>query len=226
MRPVTRQVPLQQVFREHREAFPFLVAHWGAYCNYCERRLETHLAIEHIQPQDSNPLLALKWENFLLACTNCNSCKSNKPINQNNYLWPDRNNTLRAYFYKSGVINNALKADHPAHKLADDLMHLVGLDKIPGNKGREPTDADFRWRFRQETEDKANDAKNDLLSSDSPLLRKYIVKEAVECGGFSIWFAAFSEDADMCERLIAAYPGTARDCFASGRAIPRPHVII
>jgi len=225
MRPVERPSSPQTSFNAYRDAFPFLQSAWGSYCSYCERRLETHLAIEHIQPKDLNPLLSLKWENFLLACTNCNSCKSNFNVELNLYIWPDINNTLKAFSYQQGIVRPN-SGTHPAYKLANELLLLVGLDKIPGKSEREPTNTDFRWKFRLETEEKAKDARQDLLRADSPELRKHIIREAVECGGFSIWFTVFQDDGDMCQRLIDAHPGTATNCFAIGRPIPRPHVMI
>ncbi len=56
-----------------------LINNLGQYCSYCEIPLATSLAVEHMLPKSDFPLLALVWENFLLACPLCNSYKNNKP---------------------------------------------------------------------------------------------------------------------------------------------------
>jgi hypothetical protein len=56
-----------------------LIQNIGQYCSYCEIPLATNLAIEHMLPKSNFPLMALVWDNFLLACSLCNSYKNNKP---------------------------------------------------------------------------------------------------------------------------------------------------
>ena len=51
----------------------------GQYCSYCELPIVANLAIEHIVPKTSFPLLATRWSNFLLACAACNSKKGSLP---------------------------------------------------------------------------------------------------------------------------------------------------
>jgi 5-methylcytosine-specific restriction endonuclease McrA len=83
MRPIRRgSSPRQADFTNYREALPDLVGRLGMYCSYCERRIPTQLAVEHIQPKGLPASQALqgRWENFLLACVNCNSIKKDKPV--------------------------------------------------------------------------------------------------------------------------------------------------
>jgi hypothetical protein len=194
-----------------------LMERLGSYCSYCERQIETHLAVEHIKPKDLNPTLALTWENFLLACSNCNSCKGDSPINLSGYLWPDRDNTLRAFTYRSGLVEIDQTLDPPTRLLAEALYLLVGLDKDPGNPNarRKPTSADKRWRTRERTWDLAQQSLVDLRQpgADTPQMRNQIARTAATRGGFGIWFKVFEADADMRQRLIAAFPGAATDCF-------------
>ncbi|HQR35479.1 MAG TPA: HNH endonuclease [Blastocatellia bacterium] len=56
-----------------------LINNIGQYCSYCEIPLATNLAIEHMLPKSDFPLMALVWDNFLLACPLCNSYKNDKP---------------------------------------------------------------------------------------------------------------------------------------------------
>jgi len=83
MRPVKRgSSPVQEDYRHHSEAKPDLVSRLGQYCSYCERPISTQLAVEHIQPQGLPKYEHLKgrWNNFLLACINCNSTKQDKDV--------------------------------------------------------------------------------------------------------------------------------------------------
>lgn len=67
-------------FGHYSDAHPHLVERLGDYCSYCERRLPASLAVEHVQPKSHVPELETSWDNFLLACTNCNSVKGSKPV--------------------------------------------------------------------------------------------------------------------------------------------------
>ncbi|MEM8995751.1 MAG: HNH endonuclease [Acidobacteriota bacterium] len=65
-------------FEDYADAKADLVSRLGLFCSYCERAINTNLAVEHIQPKKGDfgrPDLAGRWENFLLACVNCNSTK-------------------------------------------------------------------------------------------------------------------------------------------------------
>ena len=95
MRPVARLTLFDahgnlKSFSTYQEARPDLILAFGEYCSYCEMHLDASLAVEHVQPKDLNPGLALSWSNFLLGCTNCNSTKSNKAPGLANCFWPDR----------------------------------------------------------------------------------------------------------------------------------------
>src|SRR5688572_22629383 len=84
-----------RVYAAYQEAGSDLQARLGDYCSYCERRIETHLAVEHVQPKVRRASLRTSWRNFLLGCVHCNSCKGKKRIALHSYYWPDRDNTLR-----------------------------------------------------------------------------------------------------------------------------------
>ena len=59
MRPVERGASPKQSYPSYGDAAEDLEARLGRYCSYCERRLETHLAVEHIRPKSSSPALAV-----------------------------------------------------------------------------------------------------------------------------------------------------------------------
>lgn len=226
MRPVNRGVRPAQPFANYRDAFPLLREQIGEYCCYCERHIPTHLAVEHVQEKINNPQLLVDWDNFLLACVNCNSCKGASIIDLNSYLWPHLNNTLLAFGYEQYEVRVVMPQDHPAYASAAATITLLGLDKQPGRVGREPSPADLRWKFRYDRLEAARSARTRLARRDSPEMREQIIETAQGKGGFGIWFSVFRDDPDMCQRLITAFPGTAWDCFQNGIPVPKPGAAI
>lgn len=223
MRPVDKGASPAVAYAAYGDAIHDLEDRLGRYCSYCERRLETHLAVEHVQPKSLVPALALAWPNFLLACVNCNSCKGDTPINLPDYLWPDIDNTLRALRYAAGGI---VDVDHtnpaPLQAKAAASRRLLGLDRTPGSP-TPPTDNDFRWNKRRETWEKANLAKRRLATADSVALREQIAETAQESGMFSIWWEVFAGDVDMRQRLRLAFAGTCPNSFNANEDLqPRP----
>src|SRR5262245_42023705 len=104
MRPVRRgSSPLKHDFEDYTDAKPYLVGRLGPYCSYCERRVATMLAVEHIQPKDNPAYRTLigRWDNFLLACVNCNSAKKVKDVMLDRIFLPDRDNTFAALAYSA-----------------------------------------------------------------------------------------------------------------------------
>lgn len=114
MRPIERgDIPKDGngndvVYTTYQKARGDLIKRLGDYCSYCEMQLDASLAVEHVQPKkppgSTTPIQSrlLDWNNFLLACTNCNSTKGSKDVVLSEYLWPDKNNTFKALVYKKG----------------------------------------------------------------------------------------------------------------------------
>lgn len=226
MRPVTRGAD-PGPFAQYRDAAEPLMTRLGCYCSYCERYIETHLAVEHIRPKDPNPALERTWVNFLLACVNCNSCKGDTDVLVADYIWPDTDNTLRAYRYLGGLVEVEPALDARVRPLAEALYRLVGLDKDPGNpsRTRRPPSADRRWKTRQDIWDVAQISLSNLQKpgADTTPMRDQIALTAAARGGFGIWFTVFRTDRDMLRRLIAAFPGSTVECFDhEGEVIQRP----
>ncbi len=213
MRPVDKGVSPVLAFAAYGDAIGDLEGRLGRYCSYCERRLETHLAVEHVQPKSLVPGLALTWANFLLACVNCNSCKGNTLVNMPDYLWPDLDNTLQAFRYSvGGLVDVDPTIAPPLRALAGALRSLVGLDRVP-RAAIEPTDNDLRWNRRREAWDKAARARQRLMANDTPELREQIAETAQESGMFSIWWELFRGDVDMRRRFRLAFAGTCPSSF-------------
>jgi len=235
MRPVRRgKCPISRVYNDYKDAKPMLVSrigsgwvkqiHIACYCSYCERPIPTNLAVEHIQPKGLTvgliqPYAHLegRWENFLLACVNCNSTKLDKDVVLSEVLLPDRDNTFIAYEYlQDGTMRVAVSDDKTA-KAAANTLSLTGLDKptstILDDKKR--TIALDRNSQRKQTWLLAQTAKEDVDEEpNNQIVRRQIIKLAVSHGYFSIWMSVFNNDPDIRNHLIDAFSGTRESgCF-------------
>jgi hypothetical protein len=222
MRPIFRGTAPRR-YSHYQDAIGDLEARLGTYCSYCERRLPISLAVEHVSPKSVARHLETSWDNFLLGCTNCNSVKGDTIVNLDDWLWPDRDNTVRAFSYLDGgfVEPTAVSTKH-----AQRLLDLVGLQRHGATPGREPAPRDKRWKDREQVFTLAQRQK-EILSRLPPEVREealqLVVDAAVGWGFFSCWLTVLHDIPEFCRRLIARMPGTASDCFdASGIPIARP----
>lgn len=232
MRPIVRGPHPQNdngediQFSKYQDALPKLTSRLGQYCSYCERYIFSSLAVEHIRPKKPKGSKTtiherdLDWNNFLLACANCNSTKSNIDVIVDDYLWPDRDNPFYALEYSEG--GRVKPSPHVPEDLrikAQRIITLVGLDKDPSIC---PNPSDTRWRNRCTAWDLATRWHN---KKSSGLDRKLLTDTVKETGHWSIWMTVFKDDPEMLKCLIEAFPGTCIECFdeESGYiALPRP----
>lgn len=227
MRPVLRgPVPTDDsgdeiTFSHYNQARDPLIDRMGDYCSYCEIALPSAIAVEHVQPKSLEPALELKWDNFLLACNNCNSVKLNTPVDLPEFYWPDLDNTLRAFLYEQDEPPQIIDDDAIDQVIAQRTIDLTGLDRLPGHPNY--SDRDRRWKKRFEAWSAALLAATFIEQNDSEEMRALAVEVARGRGFWSVWFTVFFQDLDMCERLIAGFKGTASDCFdAETETIARP----
>jgi hypothetical protein len=233
MRPVNRgQSPQLADFSDYRKARPFLVSRIGPFCSYCERRTAP-LHVEHIQPKGLPQYAGLigSWSNFLLACTNCNSTKSDKDVQLDRHYLPDRDNTFVAFSYLEDGTVEHLSGDaigertlaltglnKPIRKTFDENGILVALDRVG--------DRMVAWGI-------ALESKTDLAALPTDEMRRQIVRTAMGHGFFSIWMKVFEGDTIMRQLLIdgfgadkdfRGFAGTAKDCFNAQThpVTPRP----
>lgn len=220
MRPVDKGTNTK-TFKEYPQARGDMLDRLGQYCSYCEMKLPTSLAVEHVNPKSLHPQLQNKWDNFLLACTNCNSTKGNQNINLEGYLWPDRDNTFLAYIYREGGIITANSELNPHQQgCARKTLELTGLLRRPGCKDLKRSDR--RWLNRREAWIMAARSLERLLENDTEMLREQIVDTAYARGFWSVWMTVFEKDSDMLKRFIDRFPGTSKTCFdEEGKTIPR-----
>ncbi len=229
MRPIRRgNSPWLIDFDSYGDAKPDLISRLGSYCSYCERRIATQLAVEHIQPKGLAAYAHLKgrWENFLLACVNCNSTKGDKDVLLDKILLPDRDNTFSAFSYHPDGTISPSEMAHTQNitQMAKDTLALTGLDKpisavVNENNKRVSIDRVSqrieKWALADEAKSliEANPANN--------AVRVIAIKLAKESGFFSIWLTVFRTDEDMCNRLINAFAGTRESaCFNPASANP------
>lgn len=206
MRPVTREKQPNGATR-YDDMRPFLLVHWGKYCTYCELPIGHQPAVDHILPRDRFPEYVDLWENLLLSCSHCNSRKGAEfptPQTLDDYLWPTKDNTARAFKYVNifPELADGLPKEH--REMARQLHDLLKLDAT----------GDLREDERRQAYAEATKWRTRLMTAKDPsLVREAIVEIAQGKGFFSVWMAVFFQDLEMRKLLIAAFPGTARDCF-------------
>jgi len=206
-------------YTNYQNARGELIKRLGEYCSYCEMRLETSLAVEHVRPKKPKgekaniPEREFDWNNFLLACSNCNSTKGNTDVVLGEYFWPDRDNTFNALQYsEGGLITPAQHLSRDLEIKAKKTVELTGLDKHPlMNAASDPKASDRRWRNRRETWDIAMESKTDLAACNTPQMRRQILRSVH--GYWSIWMTVFQDEPDMLKEFIEAFPGTCLECF-------------
>ena len=240
MRPINRRAsPRTLDFDNYREAFPELQSRLGPYCSYCERRVATQLAVEHIQPKGLPQYARLvgTWDNFLLACVNCNGTKSDKDVILSAVFLPDRDNTGAAFIYTmDGNVSPSPRLNPAQRQMAMDTLALTGLAKGPNQALDENGKIVAIDRISQRMEVRliARDSKEELLASPTAAMRRQILRTAQGHGFFSIWMEVFADDVAMRRLFIEGFtmngeffgfPGTAVDCYDAhtNPTIPRPH---
>ncbi len=226
MRPVDRGTTTT-VYARYEDAKRDLTKRLGCYCSYCERRVSTNLAVEHIQPKGLPKYahLICEWTNFLLSCVNCNAVKKNKDVDLGALLIPDRDNTFLAFIYaEDGTVNIPPGLSAEASALANATCELVAL-----NLGWHPNwkedllfSAITRAEQRVQAWVEAKEARADFAAGK--IHGRAVAREAAACGFFSIWMAAFVGISEVRHEIIKAYPNTASDCFDQNTdpVSPRP----
>jgi len=178
------------------------------------------LAVEHIQPKSlpAYSHLVGRWDNFLLACVNCNSCKKQTDIALASVFLPDRDNAFAAFCYSAdGSVTPAPHLNATTRNIATATLSATGLDKricaTPDENGKQV--ALDRVSQRMETWAEAEVSRADILANPgNDAVRQAAIKLATAKGHFSIWMEVFAADTEMRNRLINAFVGTrGSGCF-------------
>lgn len=227
MRPIDRG-NASSTYANYQDAKPDLVKRLGTYCSYCERRVTTNLAIEHILPKDENlPYSHLRneWTNFLLGCVNCNSAKKTEVVDFDQYVLPDRDNTFMGYVYEeTGLVTLNTTLTSQQQDFLQNTINMVAINRYDHINWDQNTLFTALERFSQRIQawEQAKEAREDYDNGEVNLRR--ICREACATGFFSIWMAVFEGVPAVRKALINAFPNTAQDCFdENGNPIsPRP----
>jgi uncharacterized protein (TIGR02646 family) len=212
MRPVEKG-PSPRHYTQYKSALADLIACLGAYCSYCERHVQSSLAVEHVLAKATAPDLAVAWDNFLLACANCNSSKGTQVQQATDlmrYYFPHLDNTWLIFHYsETGLIEPNKQLSPQQQAIAAATLHLMGLN----NNLR-------RNVQRQQTWQMAEEALSDYQAGSQ---LRTVVNLAKSSGFWSIWITVFQQYPVVIEALINAFPGTCILCLQSPKhARPRP----
>jgi hypothetical protein len=187
-----------------------LINEIGAYCSYCEKKINrSSLIIEHVfgkKVENNNgdliyDNLKFRWDNFLLACCNCNSVKGKKDVRLINPFLPHINNLVHFI----AIINGGsirIKNDVDGNNLTRTKAYidLVGLDREPSHP--QYSNGDDRWENRLEAKDLAERYFVKYKSTPKQTDIETIITLAVSRGFFSIWYYQFLGFDEVVEALI------------------------
>jgi len=195
------------VYRRYGEARHDLALQIGYYCSYCEMGTNNMIEVEHVHPIHHGGD-ELRWENFLLSCKYCNTIKSDNNTGRNGYYWPDIDNTdlLFDYTLDNRILQLKPSLDAGQQAIAQSLITLVGLDRYPGNPN-EPTEADSRWRLRDEVKITAMSSYNrwSIVRNDAPSAGKKMLAEQIAetslIGFYSLWCKIFETEQEVLHEI-------------------------
>lgn len=225
MRPINRGNS-PQVFTDYKDAKPFLADQLGTYCSFCERRIPTNLAVEHILPKD--PALGYAhlrndWNNFLLACVNCNSSKGTTVLTFPDYILPDRDNSFVSFEYLDNGDVEA-RGNVNTEAMAQNTLDLVSLNKCEHPSWNEKLLFSALERAGQRVQAWGSAKEVRKYYDDGKANAEVIAMLAGASGFFSIWMKAFENRPEVRRGIIEAFGGTAQDCFDANTSpvTPRP----
>jgi uncharacterized protein (TIGR02646 family) len=216
--------PIVKTIKENRDGSPLTFRHWkaaknlllaelGNYCSFCEREgYKSSLDVEHILPKgiDKYDHLRNRWDNFLLACKNCNSIKGSKDFDSNETYLPHQDNLLTTIeILDGGTIRIKQNLSNEEERKTKNFIALVGIDRDPSHPLY--SDKDDRWNSRMKIWDIANGFLSDYQNNNIRLER--IIQTAGFSGFWSIWFTVFREFPEVKREFISRFPGTDEACF-------------
>lgn len=223
MRPVDKGESPYNTIKKYQDALPYLGEKIGYYCSYCEFPIKHVPEVEHVVSKSKGRDIT-DWKNLLLGCKYCNARKSanTTPENDDDFLWPDVNNTAIAYLYENGYpkVNEQLLMElDPTGELkekATNTYELVKLGNVPDlSKG----DKDRRLIERNTAYYKAKESLDGWLHmKDAPDsyredLKKQIIMTALGDGFYSVWMTVFANEPQILLALIDGFAGTNKNCY-------------
>lgn len=209
MRPIEKA--LYARFVPYTRAKRPLITNVGNFCSYCETS-RSGLEVEHVIPHTRGGS-EFHSKNFVLACKSCNGVKSKKNKNRVPYIWPDQDNTFKAFKYSiANVIEPHPNLSKPQKILAQNTIDLMGLNRRPNNLNLpQPTIDDARWLSRQRAWDIADKYLQKFRAGNTDI--ENICDLAFAEGHFSIWMETFRNETAIRNALIVKFVGTDVNCF-------------
>lgn len=221
MKPVKKD-PARKRYSPYDLAKPGLIAALGEQCSYCERAgAPQDLHVEHIYPKDPHPKRETDWNNFLLACNTCNSCKhahlgsGRQRALLKRFLWPHLDNTISAFVYKStGQVEIAPSVPANLRPVAEETREMVGLLANPAKAAHYKKlgiayDGASR---RSQIWNIAMQFKDEYVKKPTAGSARTYANGASKIGYFSIWMEVFSDRPEVRNELIRAFKADA-GCF-------------
>jgi len=219
MRPVDKKdkfnpngTPLE--YKPYGDAKPDLINEIGDYCSFCGKHLtRSALAVEHIYPKSYKNDAGVKiyahlqyqWNNFLLACVNCNSVKGTKDTAAMNPFLPHEDNLLCYIEILEGglaQVKDTVTGDNLER--AQAFVNLVGLDRGPNHPNY--SNKDDRWEYRLKAHELAERYLDKYQRGETDL--ETISTLAKIKGFFAVWFTVFEQHNIVKKALISAFKGT------------------
>lgn len=185
-----------------------LIEEIGDFCSYCGKHLtRSALHIEHIQDKKTHPHLKYHWNNFLLACGNCNSIKGTKDTAALNPFLPHIDNLLCFIeVLRTGTLQVKRSVTGTNLARTNAFIDLVGLNRRPGYPNY--SNKDDRWQYRFIAYSKATRQLQKYTSTPAKVDIENITELAVTSGFFSVWFTVFAAHDSVKVALIEAFKGT------------------
>ena len=221
MKPVKKD-PVRKRYSPYDAVKPYLLDALGEHCSYCERSgAPQDLHVEHIYPKGVHPNRETDWNNFLLACNTCNSCKHAHLGNRrqralfSRYLWPHLDNTNNAFQYKdTGQVEIAPSVPNKLRPVAERTKDMVGLLASPAKATiyKQLGIAYDGASRRSQMWSIAMQFKAHYLKNPTSSYATTISEGASKMGYFSIWMQVFIDRREIRKELIRAFKADA-DCF-------------
>ncbi|MFH7001750.1 HNH endonuclease [Flavobacterium bizetiae] len=215
MRPVDKNLFTlnKTTYKPYGDAKPDLISALGNFCSYCEREgYSSALDVEHIEDKSTHPLKTYDWDNFLIACKNCNSIKGTELVDFPNIILPYLSNTFSPFEYlESGLIKIKSKVDPVSASKAQNLINLIGLDRRPGHS--KFSIKDDRWQERKQAWELSKRYHDKFINKKCDI--ETIVDLALKSGFWSIWMNAFNDCTNVQIALINSFAGTNKSHFTN-----------
>lgn len=215
-----------------------LIERTGYYCAYCNMPLTHCLNVEHVVPKKPRFAPAgyvvgslLDWDNMLLACFKCNNAKSDKPINYEDYHFPEEHNTFLIFDLdidtarKAAILKVKTKLNAQQVIKAENTLDLFKFENIEDTRS---DIVDLRWQFRYKAYLVVKSAYDGYIrhkasnnfDKAADILSIKLVAETT--GFFQIWFDFFINEPNVLQSLTQI-KGTAINCFdrTTFQPIPR-----